>query len=79
MAWDYPVHVFRYLPLHFRYTTFMDTNLKSIMTSFSELRVDARSATLAIIWWVFFCASFGFFKIMLEGLPRHDDVLNPTL
>jgi hypothetical protein len=49
------------------------------MTSFTDLRVDARSATLAIIWWVFFCASFGFFKIMLEGLPRHDDVLNPTL
>jgi hypothetical protein len=49
------------------------------MTSFSELRVDARSATLVLLWCVFFYAAFGFFKIMLDGLPRHDDVLNPAL
>jgi len=55
-------------------TTFMDMDVYH-MNSYQSMR----SVTLTIIWWVFFCASFGFFKIMLEGLPRHDDVLNPTL
>jgi len=55
-------------------TTFMDMDVYH-MNSFESMR----SVTLAMLWGVFLYAAIGFFKIMLDGLPSHDDVLNPTL
>jgi hypothetical protein len=36
-------------------------------------------AVYGVLCATFILSSFGFFKIMLDALPSHDDVLNPTL